>query len=137
MNALFSESGLKLGLRAEENRIEVLTEYGNFSFSHPYHLTSTHLQRLVFHVAALRSHVEDLAESIALDDRGNQYFLSTYSPHLLKSLLEKTSPGDIAVFMTNCYDYRTRVSQIPQHDLDVLTQGADLSSSFGTLLETA
>ena len=155
VNALFSESGLKLGLRAEENRIEVLTQYGNFSFSHPYHLTSTHLQRLVFHVAALRtnsdslvvledpesyrysSHVADLAESISLDDRGNQYFLSTHSPHFLKSLLEKTPPGDLAVFMTNCYDYRTRVSQIPQRDLAVLTQGADLSSSFGVLLENA
>ena len=155
VNALFSESSLKLGLKAEENRIEVLTEYGSSSFSHPYHLTSAHLQRLVFHVAALRtnsdslvvledpecypysSHAEGLAESIALDDRGNQFFLSTHSPHLLKSLLEKTPSGDIAVFMTNCYDYRTRVSQVPKHDLEVLTHGSDLLSSFGSLLETA
>ena len=153
VNALFSANGLKLGLRAEDNTIEILTEYTNSSFSHPYNLTSTQLQRLVFHIAALRtnsdslvvledpesypyfSHAEDLAESIALDDRGNQYFVSTHSPHFLKSLLEKMPPGDIAVFMTNCYDYRTRVSQVPQHDLAVLTHGADLLSNFGALLE--
>ena len=155
VNALFSEGGLKLGLNAEENRIEVLTEYSNSSFSHPYHLTSEHLQRLVFHIAALRtnsdslvvledpecypysSQSEGLAESIALDDRGNQFFVSTHSPQFLKSLVEKTSPEDIAVFMTNCYDYRTRVTQVPQHDLAVLTHGTDLLSSFGALLETA
>ena len=155
VNPLFSESGLKLGLNAEENRIDVLTEYGNSSFSHPYHLTSAHLQRLVFHIAALRtnsdslvvledpechpysSHSEDLAQSIALDDRGNQFFVSTHSPQFLKSLLEKIPPGDVAVFKTNYYDYRTRVSQVPQHDLAVLTHGADLLSSFGALLETA
>ena len=155
VNALFSESGLKLGLRAEENRIEVLTEYGNYSFSHPYNLTSTNLQRLVFHIAALRtnsdslivledpesypyaSHAEGLAESIAHDDAGNQFFLSTHSPHFLKALLEKMPPGDIAVFMTNCYDYRTRVSQVPQHDLAVLTHGADLLSNFNALLESS
>ena len=155
VDALFSETGLKLGLRAEENRIEVLTEYGNSSFSHPYNLTSTHLQRLIFHIAALRtnsdslivledpesypyaSHAENLAESIAQDDAGNQFFLSTHSPHFLKVLLEKMPPGDVAVFMTSCYDYRTRVSQVPQHDLAVLTHGSDLLANFEALLETS
>ncbi len=155
VNALFSESGLKLGLNAEENRIEVLTEYGNSSFSHPYHLSSTHLQRLVFHIAALRtnsdslvvleepesypysSHEEDLAERIARDDGGNQFFLSTHSPRFLKSLVEKIPPGEVAVFKTNYYDNRTRVSQVPQHDLAVLTHGTDLMSNFGALLESA
>lgn len=154
VNALFSESGLKLGLRAEENGIEVLTEYGNSRFSRPYRLTSTHLQRLVFHIAALRtnsdslivledpesnpysSHSEDLAGSIAHDGGGNQFFLSTHSPHFLKSLLEKTPPEDIAVFMTNCYDYRTRASQVPQRDLAVLTQEADLLFNFEALVES-
>ena len=152
---LFNEGGLQLGLRAEENTIEVLTEYGSSNFSHPYHLTSYDLQRHIFHIAALRTNanslivLEDpethpymnraelLEERIALDDLGNQYFVSTHSPHFLKSLVEKTPPEDIAVFMTNCYDYRTRVRQVPQHDLAVLSHGADLLSNFGALLETA
>ncbi len=154
VKALFSENGLQLGLRSEENRIDVLTEYGSSSFSHPYYLTSSHLQRLVFHIAALRtnseslvvledpenhpysSHEEGLAESIARDGFGNQYFIATNSPHFLKSLLEKTPQEDMAVFVTSAYDYRTRVRQVPQHDLAVLSHGADLLSNFRALIET-
>ena len=149
---LFSERGLRLGLRAEENRIEVRTEYGNSNFSHPYHLTSAALQRFVFHVAALRTnsdslvvledpesnqysnHTEYLAERIALDQLGNQYFVSTHSPHFLLSLLEKASPDDVAVFMTNCYDYRTRLRQVSPDELGGLSAGSDGISDFQRFL---
>ena len=155
VKVLFSEVGLRLGLRAEDNRIDVLTEYGSSNFSHPYHLTSSQLQRLVFHIAALRTnsdslvvledpenrsysrHEEGLAESIARDELGNQFFVSTSSPYFLKSLLDKAPQEDIAVFVTSTYDYRTRVRQVPQHELAALSHGDDLLANFASQLETA
>ena len=154
VQALFSEIGLQLGPRAKENRIDVLAEYGSSNFSHPYHLTSSHLQRLVFHIAALRTnsdslvvledpesfpypvHEEGLAEDIALDELGNQFLLSTNSPHFLKSLLDKTPREDMAVFVSSSYDRRTRLRQVPWHDLAVLSDEAYLLSNFRELLET-
>ena len=150
--SLFSERGLRLGLRTEENSIDVLKEFGNSNFSHPYHLTSEALQRLVFHIAALRTnseslvtleepesqtfpnHVELLAESIALDDRGNQYFVSTHSPHFLRSILGKAHQDDVAVFVTFNEDYRTRVRQLSSEALARLSDGVDVSSNFQALI---
>ena len=154
VKALFSEIGLRLDIRPDDSRIDVLTEYRSSNFSHPYHLTSSHLQRLVFHTAALRtnsdslvvledpenypypSHEEGLAESIARDDLGNQFLVSTNSPYFLKSLLDNAPEEDIAVFVTSAYDYRTMVRQVPQHELAALSHGADLLTSFATQIET-
>lgn len=40
-----------------------------------------------------------LGEKIALDDT-NQYFLTTHSPYMLLSILEKTNKQDVRVFIT-------------------------------------
>ena len=152
---LFSEIGLRLALRSEENIIDVLKEFSNSNFSHPYHLISDSLQRFVFHIAALRTnseslvvledpegqalsnHAEHLAESIALDDRGNQYLISTHSPQFLLSILEKAPSDDIAVFMTYSQDYRTRVRQVSSGELATISDGVDASASFQSILRAS
>lgn len=149
----FVSRGLRLGLRPEENRIEVLKESGNSNFSHPYHLTSETLQRLVFHIAALRTNIDSLvvledpegeafsnyaeyiAENVSLDDRGNQYFVSTHSPRFLRPILENTPSEDIAVFVTRFDDYRTRARQLSQDELAGLSDSIDLSSDYQVFLE--
>ena len=153
VSAPFLSRGLRLGLRPQENKIEVLKDYEDVIISHPYHLASDTFQRLVFYMAALRTNSESvlvfeepeahafpyytkyLAESIALDERGNQYFVSTHNPYFLLPVLEKTLSGDIAVFITYYEDYQTKIMQLPPEDLERIFDEIDVFSNIETFLE--
>ncbi|RLI80382.1 hypothetical protein DRP05_00990 [Archaeoglobales archaeon] len=87
------------------------------------------MQRIIFYLAAIETNKDSilifeepeansfpfytkfLAERIALD-RSNQYFISTYNPYLLLSLLEKTPTKDIQVFITYFEDYQTKIKPL-------------------------
>ena len=150
--APFLTRGLQLGLRPQENRIEVLKNFENVIVSHPYHLASDTFQRLVFYMAALRTNSDSvlvfeepeahafpyytkyLAESIALDERGNQYFVSTHNPYFLLPVLEKTLADDIAIFIAYYDDYRTKVKQLPTEDLSRISDEIDVFSNIDMFL---
>ena len=149
----FLSRGLRLGLRPQENKIEVLKDFEDVIISHPYHLASDTFQRLVFYMAALRTNSDSvlvfeepeahafpyytkyLAERIALDDHNNQYFVSTHNPYFLLPILEKTLSGDIAVFITYYEDYRTKVMQLPPEDLERISDNIDVFSNIDMFLE--
>jgi predicted ATPase len=149
---LCESGGLRLSLNADENRIEVSNKFDDTDVSLPYHLTSETFQRLVFHIAALRTnsdsalifeepegsaftgHARYLGESIAQDDNGNQYFISTRSPSLLLPILEKTLSDDLAVFITYSDGYSTKVRQLGADDLARISDGADVFSNFEMFL---
>jgi predicted ATPase len=151
--APFLSRGLRLGLRPQEDKIEVLKDFENIIVSHPYHLSSDTFQRLVFYMAALRTnsnsvlvfeepeahafpyYTKYLAESIALDERGNQYFVSTHNPYFLLPVLEKTLADDIAIFITYYEDYRTKIMQLPPEDLERIFDEIDVFSNIETFLE--
>lgn len=134
-NRLFSPFGLRLNLRPHENQIEVIKQLEDITISYPYSLASDTLQRLVFYLAAILSnkdsvlifeepeshafpyHTKYLAESIALDERGNQYFISTHNPYFLLPLLEKCPKQEVAVFITYWEDYQTKVKLIAETEL--------------------
>ena len=149
----FLSRGLRLGLRPQENKIEVLKDFEDVIVSHPYHLASDTFQRLVFYMAALRTNSDSvlvfeepeahafpyytkyLAESIALDERGNQYFVSTHNPYFLLPVLEKTLADDIAIFITYYEDYQTKIMQLPPEDLERILDEIDVFSNIETFLE--
>ena len=149
----FLSRGLRLGLRPQENKIEVLKDFEDVIVSHPYHLASDTFQRLVFYMAALRTNSDSvlvfeepeahafpyytkyLAESIALDERGNQYFVSTHNPYFLLPILEKTLSEDIAVFITYYDDYRTKIRQLSPDDLERISDDIDVFSNIEMFLE--
>ena len=151
--APFLSRGLRLGLRPQENKIEVLKDFEDVIVSHPYHLASDTFQRLAFYMAALRTNSDSvlvfeepeahafpyytkyLAESIALDERGNQYFVSTHNPYFLLPVLEKTLADDIAIFITYYEDYRTKIMQLPPEDLERIFDEIDVFSNIETFLE--
>ena len=150
VNEPFLSRGLRLGLRPQENKIEVVKHFEDVIISHPYHLASDTFQRLVFYMAALRTNSDSvlvfeepeahafpyytkyLAESIALDERGNQYFVSTHNPYFLLPVLEKTLADDIAVFITYYEDYQTKVMQLPPDDLERIFDEIDVFSNIET-----
>ncbi len=149
----FLSRGLRLGLRPQEDKIEVLKDFEDVIVSHPYHLASDTFQRLVFYIAALRTNSDSvlvfeepeahafpyytkyLAESIALDERGNQYFVSTHNPYFLLPILEKTLSEDIAVFITYYEDYQTKIMQLSPDDLSRISDDIDVFSNIEMFLE--
>jgi len=66
------------------------------------------------------SQVRALGEMIA-KDTANQYVLATHSPYLLRELITKTTPNQLAVYVTSCRDYKTRVARMDEATLAVLT----------------
>lgn len=149
----FMLRGLRLGLRPQENKIEVLKDFEDVIVSHPYHLASDTFQRLVFYMAALRTNSDSvlvfeepeahafpyctkyLAERIALDERGNQYFVSTHNPYFLLPVMEKTLADDIAIFITYYDDYQTKIKQLSPEDLARISDDIDIFSNIEMFLE--
>lgn len=139
-NQLFSSFGLRLNVRPQEAKIEVIKQMEGIVVSHPYSLASDTLQRLVFYLAAVLSnrnsvvvleepeshafpyHTKFLAETIALDDRKNQYFISTHNPYFLLPLLEKCATEDIAISITYYQDYQTRTRLLPAKEMEEITE---------------
>ena len=116
-----------------ENKIKVVKQYEDSFISHPYHLISDTLQRIVFYLTAILSNKDSmlvfeepeahafpyytkyLAEIIASDK--NQYFISTHNPYLLLSLLEKTPKDEIGIFITYFEDYQTKIKRLGDEEL--------------------
>lgn len=131
---LFAEFDFRLIIKPQEGKIEIAKEADQTLITYPYILVSDTLQRLVFHLAAMKSNRDStlifeepevhsfpyytkfLAEQIAADET-NQYFLSTHNPYFLTSLIEKTSMDDLAVFVVHFRDYQTRIHELARTEL--------------------
>jgi predicted ATPase len=140
VNEPFVSLGLRLGLRPQENKIEVVKSFEDIIISYPYSLTSDTLQRLTFHVVAIRSnensilvfeepeshsfphHVKSLAEQIALDENNNQYFIATHNPYFLLPLLEKASKEDVSVNIVYYEDHETKTRELAPEALPELAE---------------
>ena len=140
-NDPFRSRGLRLGLRPQENKIEVIKSLeDDIIISHPYSLASETFQRLTFYQAAILSnhdsvlvfeepeshsfpyHTKFLAEQIALDENGNQYFIATHNPYFLLPVLEKANKDDVAVHIVYYEDYQTKTKELAPEDLAELAE---------------
>jgi len=153
-NQLFSHFGLRLGLRPQEHKIEVIKQLEDIIISYPYSLASDTLQRLVFYLAAISTNKDSVlvfeepeshafpyytkyfAERVALDEKNNQYFISTHNPYFLLPLLEKAPKEDVAVFITYFEDYQTKVKLLSEKEMEEITE-IDVFSNIDRFLEKA
>ena len=143
MNLPFSPLGLRLGLRPQENKIEVVKSAEDIVISYPYSLTSDTIQRVNFYMAGLLSnkdsviileepeshsfpfHTKYLAEQIAQDENRNQFFIATHNPYFLLPVLEKVKKEDVAIHIVYYEDYQTKIKELRQEhfpelaDIDV------------------
>ena len=141
VNDPFRSRGLRLGLRPQENKIEVIKSLeDDIIISHPYSLASETFQRLTFYQAAILSnhdsvlvfeepeshsfpyHTKYLAEQIALDENGNQYFVATHNPYFLLPVLEKAKKEDVAVHIVYYEDDQTKTRELAPDDLAELAE---------------
>ena len=134
INQPFASQGLRLGLRPHEGKIEVVKQVDPVIVSYPYSLTSETLQRVTFHLAAILPnkdsilffeepeahafpyYTKSLAETIALDQNRNQYFISTHNPYFLLPLVAKASKEDLAVNIVYFDDHQTKVQTLSEED---------------------
>ena len=151
-NDLFSPTGHRLGLRPQEHKIEIVKQFEDIIVSVPYRLGSETLQRLVFYLAAIYTnkesvlvfeepeshsfpyHTKYLAETIALDEDDNQYFIATHNPYFLLPVLEKAPKDDVAVFVIYYEDYQTKVRPLSQQEIEDSLE-IDIFSNLDRFLE--
>lgn len=151
-NQLFSPFGLRLGLRPQEHKIEVIKQLEDIIISYPYSLVSDTLQRVIFHLSAVLSNKESiiafeepeshsfpfytkyLAEIIALDEKNNQYFISTHNPYFLLPIVEKSPKEDVAIFVTYFQDYQTKAKLLNEEEMEEITE-IDVFSNLDRFLE--
>lgn len=135
-----SSTGLRLGFRKQERKLELIKHLDDVFISYPYSLASDTLQRLIFHLAAVVSNTNSvlileepeahafpyytkyLAEVIGLDESKNQYFISTHNPYFLEPILEKTPKDEIAIFVTYFKNHETRVKLLTQRQMEKTTE---------------
>ncbi|MCY4364671.1 MAG: AAA family ATPase [Chloroflexi bacterium] len=138
VNSPLMASGLRLGLRPQENRIEVIKQADDVIISYPYSLASETLQRITFYTAAIETNenavivleepeahsfpgeTKILAEQIAMDENNNQYFIVTHNPYFLMPLLSKAPKDDIAINIVYSEDYQTKVRPLASEELPEL-----------------
>lgn len=141
VSEIFNKFGLRLVLKPQEKKIEILKQYEDVFISLPYSLASDTLQRIIFYLAAVYSnknsiltfeepeshafpyYTKYLAELIALDKNNNQFFISTHNPYFLLSVLEKSQKDDVAVFITFFEKYQTKVKILSEKEKEEILDG--------------
>jgi hypothetical protein len=131
---IFSEYGLKIVLKPQEQEIAIQKEKEDVIISLPLSLVSDTLLRIIFHLAAIETNKDSiiifeepeahafpyytkfLAERIALD-KTNQYFISTHNPYFLLPVLAKARKEDIRIFITYFEDYQTKVRLLTEKEM--------------------
>jgi AAA15 family ATPase/GTPase len=82
------------------------------------------------------THIKKLAELIAHDENGNQYFISTYSPYLLMTLLEKTRKDELNVYLTYLKNRETKVKLLTDKQKEEIhDMGVDIFFNLDKFLE--
>lgn len=143
VSASLGGRGLKLGLRPDESKIELVKSRDDDTrAAYPYSLAGDTLLRRHFHYAALQTNrgqalvfeepeshsepfeVQHWAEQIALDENGNQYFISTHNGYMVSNLMAKTQPEELAINVVYCQDYLTKVLTLTLEDMATVREEA-------------
>jgi hypothetical protein len=137
--SLFNKHGLRMRVRPDAGRFEVMKEFDGLSVALPYSGSGETLQRYGFYLAAMESnrnavllledpetysypaYVSQLAERIATQQT-NQYFVTTHSPHFFNEVLENMVPyenrvPELAVFIAYYKDFQTKIRQLSDEEV--------------------
>ena len=144
IGGLAGEYGLQLLFDTSTREIKFQKELDeNTVFSIPFFSISDTLQRLIFYKAAICSNrdsvimleeieahayppfISKITSSI-LEDRSNQYFITTHSPYVLNDFLEQRGE-DLAIYLVDLEGGQTCVRRLSEAEVDeVYNDGIDL-----------
>jgi predicted ATPase len=158
--ALFAAHGLKLRVRVDAGRFEVVKEIDGISYAYPYSCTGDTLQRFGFYLAVLESnqrsvilleepeahsyptYITELGKRIATS-QGNQFFVTTHSPYLVTEVLENMVPyerrePELAVFVAYYQNFETKVRQLSDDEVRCIRRNSiDVFHSLNKFVQHA
>lgn len=152
VNEHFFSRGLRLGIRPQENKLELVKSADDIIISYPYSMVSDTLKRITFYTAILETNKNSvivleepeahsfpgetkiLAEQIAMDEYDNQYFIVTHNPYFLMPLLSKAPKDDVAINIVYSEDYQTKVRLLEDAELSELFE-INIFANLGRYLE--
>lgn len=140
----FSKYGLDLLMDTEYYKLDVQKRIGNRVYKIPYSLAADTLQRIIFHIAAIKSNIDSillleepeahsfppyismLADNI-IESQTNQFFIATHSPYLLTQFIENCSKSELAIFVCTYENYETKVKMLVDEEIqNIMETGIDL-----------
>lgn len=140
----FKEYGLNLLLDLTNDNLDIQKVVGEGVVKIPYSLLADTLQRIIFHIAAIKSntnsvilfeepenhsypsYINKLADAI-INDKFNQYFITTHSPYLLTPFIEECPLDEISIFIAQYEKYETKVRALTDEEIkDIMNNGIDL-----------
>lgn len=152
--SLFSGTGFTLQINVAEQTISVSKTIDGLVFSFPFLASSETLRRILFYRLAVETNRDAVllfdepeantfpmftklfAERIAADENENTFFLTTHSPYLLGSLIEKTPREDLAVVLCHMENFETKARVLNQNQVQALLDlGADAFFNLDRLVE--
>ena len=146
-------SGFRLNVDITDKRLRISKVVDDVMISFPYTACSETLRRMIFHHLAIDTnkdailvfdepeahayppYTKILAEKMALDDRGNQFFLTTHSPYMLDSLISKTPAEDLNIVLCRMEDFETKAYVMTEEQkVQIMEWSMDAFFNFDRLL---
>lgn len=140
---LFRTRGFRLEIKPVDMKLALAKYVDDDLYSFPYESISETWRRIAFYMAVLETnksavllldepeantfpyYTKYLAEHIA-EDSTNQFFVTTHNPYMLLTLVKKTPPEELAVFVTRMEKFETKIKQIPDSRMAELQElGSD------------
>jgi AAA15 family ATPase/GTPase len=141
LSDILQEYGLKLGINPNDNSLKFFREIDNIVYEYPLVSLSDTLLRLLFFITAMHTENSVLlfeepeahifpfynkyfGEKIALDE-SNQYFIATHNFPFVSSILQKTNPIDLQIYITESTPFETKLFSIPQSKFEEIYELRD------------
>lgn len=143
--------GLKMVFDTGSQELKAMRENGLDMFLVPFSSLADTLQRFIFYKAAIASnrnkvlcfeepeahtfppYISNVIDSV-IEDRQNQYFLTTHNPYVMSSLLENAG-DDLAVYVVDMVDGETTVRRLTDRQLqEAYDAGIDMFYNIETYL---
>ena len=153
-SAFLQGSGFRLNVDFTDKRLRISKQVDDLLISFPYAACSETLRRMVFYHLALNTNQNEvlvfdepeahayppytkiLAEKIAQDDRGNQFFLTTHSPYMLESLISKTPAAELNVVLCRMENFETKAYVMSEEQkIQLMEWGMSAFFNFDRLVD--